>query len=376
MPDNSRLQHHINSAIAYDVWHYYQATNDVEFLGLYGAELFIEIARFWAGIASYDEARDRYLICGVVGPDEYHDAYPDSERPGIDNNAYTNAMAAWVLWRAQDLLDALPVQRREELSHTLDLRREELDRWEEISRRLLLPFHDDGIISQFEGYEKLEELDWSAYRAKHGNIQRLDRILEAEADSPNRYKASKQADVLMLFYLLSPDELGALFSRLGYRLEEDTIRRNIDYYLSRTSHGSTLSKVVHAWVLVRSDRERAWQLFCEALESDLFDLQGGTTAEGVHLGAMAGTVDLVQRGFTGIETREGVLWLDPRLPEELTRVRFKIRYRRHWGLEIEVTKDRIRVSARPGDADPMKLGIAGEIVELRAGSTVERALRR
>ena len=376
MPDNSRLQHHINSAIAYDIWHYYQATNDVEFLGLYGAELFIEIARFWAGIASYDEARDRYLICGVVGPDEYHDAYPDSERPGIDNNAYTNAMAAWVLWRAQDLLDALPVQRREELSHTLDLRREELDRWEEISRRLLLPFHDDGIISQFEGYEKLEELDWSAYRAKHGNIQRLDRILEAEADSPNRYKASKQADVLMLFYLLSPDELGALFSRLGYRLEEDTIRRNIDYYLSRTSHGSTLSKVVHAWVLVRSDRERAWQLFCEALESDLFDLQGGTTAEGVHLGAMAGTVDLVQRGFTGIETREGVLWLDPRLPEELTRVRFKIRYRRHWGLEIEVTKDRIRVSARPGDADPMKLGIAGEIVELRAGSTVERALRR
>ena len=376
MPDNSRLQHHINSAIAYDIWHYYQATNDVEFLGLYGAELFIEIARFWAGIASYDEARDRYLICGVVGPDEYHDAYPDSERPGIDNNAYTNAMAAWVLWRAQDLLDALPVQRREELSHTLDLRREELDRWEEISRRLLLPFHDDGIISQFEGYEKLEELDWSAYRAKHGNIQRLDRILEAEADSPNRYKASKQADVLMLFYLLSPDELGALFSRLGYRLEEDTIRRNIDYYLSRTSHGSTLSKVVHAWVLVRSDRERAWQLFCEALESDLFDLQGGTTAEGVHLGAMAGTVDLVQRGFTGIETREGVLWLDPRLPEELTRVRFKIRYRRHWGLEIEVTKDRIRVSARPADADPMKLGIAGEIVELRAGSTVERALRR
>ena len=376
MPDNSRLQRHINSAIAYDVWIHHQATNDIEFLSLYGAELFIEIARFWAGIATYDEARDRYLIRGVVGPDEYHDSYPDSERPGIDNNAYTNAMAAWVLWRAQDLLDALPVQRREELSHTLDLRREELDRWEEISRRLLLPFHDDGIISQFEGYEKLEELDWSAYRAKHGNIQRLDRILEAEADSPNRYKASKQADVLMLFYLLSPDELGALFSRLGYRLEEDTIRRNIDYYLSRTSHGSTLSKVVHAWVLVRSDRERAWQLFCEALESDLFDLQGGTTAEGVHLGAMAGTVDLVQRGFTGIETREGVLWLDPRLPEELTRVRFKIRYRRHWGLEIEVTKDRIRVSARPADADPMKLGIAGEIVELRAGSTVERALRR
>ena len=81
--------------------------------------------------------------------------------------------------------------------------------------------------------------------------------------------------------------------------------------------------MVHAWVLVRSDRERAWKLLSEALESDLLDTQGGTTAEGVHLGAMAGTVDLVQRAFTGLETRDEVLWLDPSLPEELTRLRFK-----------------------------------------------------
>ena len=99
--------------------------------------MFIEIARFWASIATYDSARDRYLIRGVVGPDEYHDAYPGSERPGIDNNAYTNAMAAWVLWRVQDVLEALPEQRREELSHTLVLGREEIERWEEISRKLL-----------------------------------------------------------------------------------------------------------------------------------------------------------------------------------------------------------------------------------------------
>ena len=214
------------------------------------------------------------MIRGVVGPDEYHDAYPGSERPGIDNNAYTNAMAAWVLWRAQDVLDALPEQRREELSHTLGLRREELERWDEISRKLFLPFHDDGIISQFEGYEELEELDWEGYRARYGNIQRLDRILEAEGDSPNRYKASKQADVLMLFYLLSADELRKLFDRLGYPFEYDTIPKNIEYYLARTSHGSTLSEVVHAWVLVRSDRERAWKLFSEALESDLLDTPG------------------------------------------------------------------------------------------------------
>ena len=375
-PDNSRLQRHINAAIAYDVWLYHQATNDIEFLALCGAEMFIEIARFWASIATYDSARDRYLIPGVVGPDEYHDAYPGSERPGIDNNAYTNAMAAWVLWRVQDVLGALPEQRREELSHTLVLGREEIERWEEISRKLFLPFHDDGVLSQFEGYEELEELDWEAYRARYGNIQRLDRILEAEGDSPNRYKASKQADALMLFYLLSADELGELFARLGYPFDHDTIPKNVEYYMARTSHGSTLSKVVHAWVLVRSDRERAWQLLSEALESDLLDLQGGTTPEGVHLGAMAGAVDLVQRAFTGLETRDEVLWLDPRIPEELSRLDLRLRYRRHWGLEIEITRDRVRVSARPADTYPIRIGIWGEIFELHAGASVERCSDR
>ena len=72
---------------------------------------------------------------------------------------------------------------------------------------MFVPFHGDGIISQFEGYEELEELDWDAYRAKYGNIQRLDRILRAEGDDPDRYKVAKQADTVMLFFLFSGDEL-------------------------------------------------------------------------------------------------------------------------------------------------------------------------
>jgi trehalose/maltose hydrolase-like predicted phosphorylase len=371
--DNSRLQMHINSAVAYDVWKYHQATNDVEFLAFYGAEMFLEIARFWASLAELDPARERYVIRGVVGPDEYHDAYPGAERPGIDNNAYTNAMAAWVLWRAREVLESLPAQRREELSRALRVGPEELDRWDEISRTMFIPFHD-GVISQFEGYEELEELDWKGYRERYGNIERLDRILEAEEDTPNRYKASKQADVLMLFYLLSGKEISALFERLGYELSEDAASRNVEYYLARTSDGSTLSKCVHAWVLAQTDPDRSWGFFSEALESDLFDTQGGTTPEGVHLGAMAGTVDLVQRAYTGIETREEVLWLDPRLPEGLKALRFSVRFRRHWGIEIEVTPERVRVRTRPAQVYPMRLGIKGELIQLGAGETVERPL--
>ena len=64
-------------------------------------------------------------------------------------------------------------------------------------------FHADGVLTQFEGYEQLEEFDWEGYRERYGNIQRLDRVLEAEGDSTNRYKLAKQADVLMLLFLLS-----------------------------------------------------------------------------------------------------------------------------------------------------------------------------
>jgi Glycosyl hydrolase family 65 central catalytic domain len=85
-----------------------------------------------------------------------------------------------------------------------------------MSRRMFVPFHGHGIITQFEGYDELEELDWDAYRAKYGNIQRLDRILRAEGDDPNRYQITKQADTVMLFYLFSDDELREIFVRLGY----------------------------------------------------------------------------------------------------------------------------------------------------------------
>jgi trehalose/maltose hydrolase-like predicted phosphorylase len=350
---------------------YYQVTGDLAFLSAYGAEMLLEIARFWASIASYNHALDRYQIRGVMGPDEYHDGYPDRDEPGLDNNAYTNLMAAWVLCRALETLELLPDHRRTELTEQLGLRQEEVDRWDEVSRKLRVCFHDGDIISQFEGYGELEDLDWVGLRRRHGNIRRLDRILEAEGDTPNRYKASKQADVLMLFYLLSAEELRGLLERLGYRLEPAAIRRNVDYYLERTSHGSTLSGVVNAWVLARSDRRRSWRFFTEALASDVHDVQGGTTAEGIHLGAMAGTVDLAQRCYTGLEAREDVLRLNPSLPEELDGLDFEVRYRGNWGINLHLTPDRLRVRVPVSCATPVRIGVNGQVVELAPGSTRE-----
>ena len=366
--DNSYLQRHVGSAVAFNVWQYFQVTRDVEFLHFYGAELILEIARFWSSLASFNDERGRYEIRGVMGPDEFHEGYPDAAAPGLDNNAYTNIMAVWVLCRALDVLEQLSEMRRAELTAQLDLPAEEIARWDDISRRMFVPFHEEGIISQFEGYEKLRELDWEAYRTRYGNIQRLDLILEAEGDSANRYKVSKQADVLMLFYLFSSEELGELFERLDYPFEYETIPRNVDYYVGHSSHGSTLSRVVHAWVLARSDRPRAMDFFAQALQSDFSDIQQGTTAEGVHLGAMAGTVDLLQRVSTGIEARGDVLRLNPELPQEMKRLDMRIRYRGH-SLDLRLTRDSLRVRGRDGAAAPISLCIDDKVYEFVSGTT-------
>jgi alpha,alpha-trehalase len=374
IPDNSRLQRHVNSAIAYNIWHYYQVTGDMEFLSFYGAEMILEIARFWASIATYNSELDRHEILRVMGPDEYHDKYPNDEEPGLNNNSYTNIMAVWVFNRAFDVLKILPEERTRELFESIDLGREEIDQWGEMREKMRVVFHGDGIISQFEGYDELEEFDWKGYREKYDDIQRLDRILEAEDDTPNHYQASKQADALMLFFLFSSEKLKKLFDQLGHSLDYETIPKNINYYLNRTSHGSTLSRVVHSWVLARSDRVRSWKFFSEALKSDIEDIQGGTTPEGIHLGAMAGTVDLITRGYTGIEPRDDVLWFNPCLPKEMAKLHVHIRYRGH-ALEVEVTTDRLKVRALKSTEMPIKVGFKQKTYDVDADSTVEIPLR-
>ncbi|HEX6141187.1 MAG TPA: glycosyl hydrolase family 65 protein [Geminicoccaceae bacterium] len=375
LPDETFRQRHIGAAIAYNVWQYYEITDDHEFMYFYGAELFLEIARFWVSVATYDARLERYDIKGVMGPDEFHTAYPDAGEGGLDNNAYTNVMVAWLLVRALDVLDSLPDERRRKLCEQIGLTVEEIEQFDELSRRLKIPFHDHDIISQFEGYEHLLEFDWEGARGRYDDIQRLDRILEAEGDSVNRYKASKQADVLMLFYLFSADELRQLFERLGYPFDASTIPRNIDYYLARTSHGSTLSLMVHGWVLSRATRPGSFEMFVQTVEADLRDIQGGTTAEGIHLGAMAGSVDIVQRCYTGLEPRGGVLHFNPSLPQQIDCLRMRIRYRRQL-LDVVVDRERLTITSRRFTALPITVAYRGQFREMSPGDSYSFRLIR
>jgi trehalose/maltose hydrolase-like predicted phosphorylase len=256
MPDHSRLQHHVGLALVYSIWGDYQATGDVEYLIDQGAELALEIARFFADLAEYDDTG-----------------------AGLRGNAYTNVMTAWVLRRAVEIVALLEGRACRPLWNRLRLRPDEPATWEKISR----------------------------YGSTEQALGRLDLILNAEGDSTNNYRVGKQADVLMLLYLFSAEELRELIEDLGYSLTPEVTRRTVEFYRARSTHGSTLSNVVHAWVDARSDRERSWAALCRALECDLVFVPGGTTNEGIHLGAMAGSIDMVLRCYTGLEIRDDML---------------------------------------------------------------------
>jgi trehalose/maltose hydrolase-like predicted phosphorylase len=366
-PDLSRNQRHVNAAIFWNIWQYFQTTHDQAFLRDYGAEMMLSITRFWASIAHFNTERERYEIHGVMGPDEFHDKYPDAPRGGLRNNAYTNVMVAWLCDIADKLLALLPASRVEELRERLGIGDDELAVWRDMSRRMFVPFHDDGIISQFEGYEDLEELDWDAYRAKYGNIQRLDRILRAEGRDPNLYKVTKQADTVMLFFLFRDEELREVFGRLGYAYDAGTISRNVTYYDRRTSHGSTLSFVTHAGVLAAIDPESSWERLLVALRSDAEDIQGGTTKEGIHMGVMAGTLDLVQRSYAGTYISDGVLCFDPRLPNRLASLSFSMQFR-ETPIQLTLTRDRLTLALHAeGGSRSVRVAVRGDVRKLSVG---------
>lgn len=183
MPDNSHNQRHVSLAVAYSVLRYFEATEDETFISNFGGEMLVEICRFFVSLAHHNRDTGRWEIHGVMGPDEYHDGYPDTPGSGLRNNAYTNVLASWALAATVRLLRWMD-GRDDPLSQWLDVFEDELRHWEDIAANLKVPFMDDGIISQFDGYEDLLEFDWDDYRDRYDNIGRLDLILQAEGTPP------------------------------------------------------------------------------------------------------------------------------------------------------------------------------------------------
>lgn len=373
MPDNSHHQRHVGLQVALSVWRYFQFTRDEIFMRDVGAELILDVARAFASMAEYDQATGRYSIHHVMGPDEFHDGYPDSPGTGLTDNAYTNILASWVMTKALEIHDWLDDVDVAVLRAHLQLTDDELHRIDEVSRKLRLVFHSDGVLSQFDGYEGLRELDWDAYREKYGNIGRLDLILTAEGDSPNNYKLSKQADTAMIFYLFPPAELNQVLERLGYTLNESTVRRTIEYYRERTSDGSTLSQIVYAWAINGFDPDAAWPLYQQALEADIDNDAGSSTSGGIHNGVMAGTVDYVQRCLAGMHVDGDTLCFNPALPDAVDDVSFRVYFRAN-PVQITASRTRVDVGVEADAKNPVTISVRGTTRKLFPGDRVEFAL--
>jgi trehalose/maltose hydrolase-like predicted phosphorylase len=369
--DHSSLQRHVSLAIAYNIWQYYHVTDDMQFMEEYGAELLFEICCFWASKSKLNRVTGRYEIIKVMGPDEFHEKYQDTEEGGLKDNAYTNLMVAWMFEKAGELLASMDKEKKDALLERLRLTSGETERWNDIASRINLVISGDGIIAQYDGYFDLKELDFEEYRRKYTNIYRMDRILKAEGKTPDEYKVAKQADTLMTFYNLSKEEVDRILERLDYRLPEDYLMKNLKYYLARTSHGSTLSRVVHAQLAnLTGDHQLSWELYYDALTSDYNDIQGGTTSEGIHAGVMAGTVWVTLASFAGLDLHGDFPRFNPNLPEHWRKISYSFNFRGD-DYECEVTRETIRIRVDSDKADSLKIGIMDQVFDLESWEWME-----
>ncbi len=193
----------------------------------------------------------------------------------------------------------------------------------------------------------------------------MDRILKAEGKTPDAYQVAKQADTLMAYYVLNIPEIDHLLHQLGYDLPKGYLSKNIQYYLARTTHGSTLSRIVYSVLNEMDDNmDQSWSLFSTALFSDYYDIQGGTTAEGIHLGVMGATLMIETRNYGGVDSLGNTIAIHPHLPTEWRRLHFKQLIRGHW-YDFTITRHQIKVQA---DAD-VTVNVFDKPVQLKANKT-------
>ena len=355
--DETHRQFHVSAAIAHNVWQYFLATRDVDFMAGYGAEMMIEVARMWASLAKpHPDRPGRLTIRGVVGPNEFHTRRPGAAEPGLNDNTYTNVMAAWTLLRAGAVLGSLPTCYRRSVEARLALSADEPERWADVAGRLHLPLDTDGLFLPHDDFDALEPFDLPAYERGHPG-ERIDWSLEAEGGSAEAAQVLKQAEFAMLAYLLDPAELLALLARLGAPSDRDTIRRTIETDLARTSHDSSLSDLVYAGALARLSPEHAWTIFRDAVHPDEKSGHSGTE-KGVHLGAMAATLDIVQRIYLGIRPSEDALLVDPAPPRQVGRLDLHLLFRSQ-SVTVELADGVISLTADAANHEAVPLLLLG-----------------
>lgn len=339
---------HISADISHAVWKYYQATGDEEFMKQWGDEIILATAVFWADRVEWDEDGRVCHIRDVIGPDEY--------KQRLTDNTYTNYMARNNLRLAVQIAERLEKEDPEyleELNNRWEIR-EMLPKIRRAAEGIYLPpVGKDGILPQFAGYGKLQEMDLSYYKSFGKNaaaeIRKEHTVLELE-----RLRVHKQADLVLLLQLFPelPEEAGGTQRR-------QVREKNYEFYEKHTLHEASYSFAPHSLMAASLGRtQEAYALFRQCCDVDLSS-DGENAPAGIYAACMGGIWQCVVEGFCGIRIQEDALRIDPCLPETWESVKFRICYRKGT-LDIKVTKNALTVNNR--SSHPVPLSFRGEAV--------------
>ena len=346
-------EHHITADVAWAVWLYYNAVQDDDFMEKYGCELLIETARFWSSRLEWKEDAQRYEICGVIGPDEY--------KEDVDNNAFTNYLAAYnlkIAAEAVDLMDEKWPDAKKRLGASHDLAKLQKDFLEKAERIYLPVPREDGLVPQNDEYLSLEKIDLTKYREQVGVSSIYEDYSPAQM---NRFMVSKQADLVMLLRIM-PD----LF-------DDSTRRKNFLFYESRTLHDSSLSHgqhcVVSAWMGMD---QMALDMYRHAVDIDMGS-NPGSSNEGIHSAAMGGIWQCGVCGFAGLKWEDGKLSMENHLPASWNKMEFSICWR---GTQIKVTLTPGHITAAHLAGPELALELNGKEYILKEGGLVSDSTDR
>lgn len=317
---------HRNGAIAYAIFNYVRYTGDQEYLREYGLEVLVEICRFWASRVSYQPRRDLYMILGVTGPNEYEN--------NVNNNWYTNRIAAWSLEYTIDMLEELRLKRSgdfEGLASRLGLDSDEMKGWQDIVEKMYYPVVADlGVFEQQDGFMDKELLT-------------VDQIPPHELPLNQNWSWDR---ILRSCFIKQADVLQGLFF-LGDRYDLETKKRNFDFYEPMTVHESSLSPCVYSIIAAEIGYQRkAYELYLRTARLDL-DNYNNDTDDGLHITSMAGTWMSIVYGFGGLRIENGRLSLKPFAPREWRNYSFRLRFRQH-RLEVHVDAENVVIKQEGG----------------------------
>ena len=337
---------HRNGAMVFAIYNYVRYTGDFSYIPEKGLEVMIAIARFWHQRANFSKKKEKYVILGVTGPNEYEN--------NVSNNWYTNYIAKWCIEYCMAMIEKVKDGYKDDYSRIMgltSLNEGELSKWKEVAENMYFPYSEEhGVFLQQDGFLDKEIIPVSDLDKKQRPINQKwswDRIL--------RSCYIKQADVLQGFYFFAD------------HFSQDDLEKHFDFYEPLTVHESSLSPCVHSIQAALLGRmEQAYEFYLRTSRLDLDDYNK-EVEEGCHITSMAGTWMSIVEGFGGMRVENDQLSFKPQIPEQWDAYSFKVNFRDRI-LKIDVSSDKTEFTLE-GD-EPLEIQVNGNMLKVSPNTPV------